>query len=407
MLLTALAAKRLVTSMAETKHDDFATRPKPRRAARWAKRLGYAVFLLVCVELSLQVFYRVTHGAFLYQRMAIPIFRADPIRGWAVKPNLDYTHTTNEFSVQLYTNSQGMRVSKDREEFAIQKDPSRYRVMLLGPSFAFGWAASFEDSFAHRLETYLEAAGFASGRDVEIINAGVPSMFPANNLDWYQQVGKRYRPDLVIQLIHWKMGVSNRLSEKFSVTDDGYLVPSHPSRGRRVKDIVKKFGIVFYPWSIFVKLKGWFNGGDVTATTKQLEGSDRPANPSWAFDLSHPGMIDSLNFYDRLCDTVTGDGTRLLVVFLPSAYCVHREDVGRWYQGGQWDTDAEIGFNRTFCEHLNSQGITCLNIHDSLVDAARRNKERLYYWLDVHWTALGNDVAAGAVADYLLDRQEK
>jgi len=389
--------------MTETKHDDSADRPRRRHAVVWAKRLGYAVFLLACVELSLQMYYRVTHGAFLYQRIAIPIFRADPIRGWAVKPHLDYTHTTNEYSVRLYTNSQGMRVSKDREEFAIEKDPACYRVMLLGPSFAFGWAADFEDSFAHRLETYLEASGFAAGRDIEIINAGVPSLFPANNLDWYQQVGQRYRPDLVIQLIHWKMGVSNHLSEKFSVTHDGYLVPSRPSMGRRVKDIAKKFGVVFYPWSVFAKLKGRLGGGAV-ATTKQFQGSDRLVNPSWAFDLDHPGVIDALKFYDRLDTRVTGSGARLVVVFFPSAYCVHRQDIGRWYHGGQWDIDAEIGFNRAFCEHLNSRGIACLNIHSSLVSAAARNEGRLYYWLDSHWTALGNDVAAGAVAGYLLDR---
>ena len=330
--------------MAKSQHPDPAGHRQPRRAVLWAKRLGYAVFLLVCVELSLQVFYRATHGAFLYQRIAIPIFRADPIRRWAVKPNLDYTHTTNEYSVQLYTNSQGMRVSKDREEFTVETDPSRYRVMLLGPSFAFGWAASFEDSFAHKLETYLEASGFAGGRDIEIINAGVPSLFPANNLEWYQQVGRRYRPDLVIQLIHWKMGVSNSVSEKFSVTDDGYLVPSHPSMGRWVKDRAKKFGVVYYPWSIFMKLRSGFGGGDAAATTKQFEGPDRQLNPAWAFDLSNPGIVDSFNFYERLHASVTGDGARLVVVFFPSAYCVHREDLDRWYHGGQWDIDGEIGF---------------------------------------------------------------
>ena len=52
------------------------------------------------------------------------------------------------------------------------------------------------DSLAQRLETHLEAAGFGAGRDVEVINAGVPSLPPANNLNWYQQVGKRYRPDI-------------------------------------------------------------------------------------------------------------------------------------------------------------------------------------------------------------------
>ena len=38
------------------------------------------------------------------------------------------------------------------------------------------------------------------------------------------------------------------------------------------------------------------------------------------------------------------------------------------------------------------------------VDAARTVEERLYYWLDVHWTPAGNDAAAQAVFEYLSDR---
>ena len=64
------------------------------------------------------------------------------------------------------------------------------------------------------------------------------------------------------------------------------------------------------------------------------------------------------------------------------------------------------GLNRAFCEYLNSQGITCLNLHGSLARTAEGNGGRLYYWLDSHWTALGNDVAADAVAAYLLDQTE-
>ena len=82
------------------------------------------------------------------------------------------TRPTNSL-VRLHTNSQDFRVARGQGDFSLEKNAWKYRALLLGPSFAFGWAANFEDSFAAQLEKRIEQAGFAGQRDVEIINAGV------------------------------------------------------------------------------------------------------------------------------------------------------------------------------------------------------------------------------------------
>jgi hypothetical protein len=117
--------------------------------------------------------------------------------GFSMKPNLNFRHVTNEFDAYLYTNSEGFRTSQSHEEYSTVKDNSRFRILLLGPSFAFGWGVNYEDTFAKQLEDNLAASGFASGRKIAVINAGVPAMPPANQLNWSDSYGQKYSPDLV------------------------------------------------------------------------------------------------------------------------------------------------------------------------------------------------------------------
>ncbi len=377
-----------------------------RRPGRWIKRLLFVAMLVISCEVALQLFYWVTNGAFLFERAALPIFVADEYRGWSVEPNLDYTHTTNEFSVRLHTNSQGFRGPEGQGTFPIDKQASSYRVMLLGPSFAFGWAADFKDSFAGQLEAMLEASGFADGRDVEILNAGVPSLPPANNLNWYKNVGRHYKPDLLIQLVHGSMAVYRHPSDAYTANDDGYLVPTHASRATTLRHTAKQFGLVFYGWSLYAQLKGQL-GASARADQPRPppKGSIQGAVVADVFDLDEPMVTEAIGFYQDLKAAAVRDGSRLLVVYFPPAYNVHREDVNRWIHDGVWDIGRQLAFNRSFCRHLDERGIRCLNIDQPLIDEARLTGKRLYYWLDTHWTPLGNRVSARAVADYMLAEQ--
>jgi hypothetical protein len=45
--------------------------------------------------------------------------------------------------------------------------------------------------------------------------------------------------------------------------------------------------------------------------------------------------------------------------------------------------------------------IPVLDLMPALRDAAETDSRRLYYPVDIHWTAAGHEVAAQAVADFL------
>src|SRR5215831_15131990 len=85
----------------------------------------YFLFLFIFVEVSLQVFYRVTTGTYLYAREKPPIYASDPYSGWTNRPNLTYHHVTPEFAAEIFTNSEGFRVSSAHEEYGKGKPDNR------------------------------------------------------------------------------------------------------------------------------------------------------------------------------------------------------------------------------------------------------------------------------------------
>ena len=95
------------------------------------------ILQLVFVDLVLQTFYRVTNGDWLFRRVVLPMYAADDVRVYSVKPNLDYAHITNEFRVNYYTDNLGYRAASPEKVTQIEKADDVYRVLFLGPSFPF------------------------------------------------------------------------------------------------------------------------------------------------------------------------------------------------------------------------------------------------------------------------------
>lgn len=84
----------------------------------------------------------------------------------AMKPNLTLIYNFGEFSTTAKISSQGIR----NEEVEIPKPKNRYRLLAVGDSFTYGWGVELKDSWVKLLESSLKK----EGRDVEIINAGIP-----------------------------------------------------------------------------------------------------------------------------------------------------------------------------------------------------------------------------------------
>ena len=109
-------------------------------------------FVLLCVELALQAYYRVTAGDFLFRRATVPVWAPNEYSGVFNRPHLAFRQGTTEFEASYYTDANGLRVPRPDASFAFEPDADAWRALLLGPSFAFGWGVDYEATFAARLE---------------------------------------------------------------------------------------------------------------------------------------------------------------------------------------------------------------------------------------------------------------
>lgn len=104
-----------------------------------------------------------------------------------LKPNLDGFFA----KYPLRTNSQFMR----GPEVALKARPGVMRVMGLGDSVMFGWGVSYEQTvltiIGQELSQRLECP-------VESLNLGCPSYNTANEVAVYRQMGRKFKPRLVM-----------------------------------------------------------------------------------------------------------------------------------------------------------------------------------------------------------------
>lgn len=369
--------------------------------SRFWRGFAYFIFLSICIEVGLQGFYYVTAGDFLFRRVGLPIYEREPYAGYGNRRGLSFEHRTNEFHAHYYINQAGFRVPRPDLEYTLAKPADVYRVMILGPSFAFGWGVDFELSFAGVLEQLLEERGFAVHKKVEIIDAGVPAMLPAPQLTWFEQVGKDYAPNLVIQFVYGSMAYHKNVTGPFAaVNDDGYLVPSYANTAQRWRERFKKLATVFYGWMLWTSL----NSGSPVRSGEQggaVLGAGRDIAAPINFEPMYPEVREAMQFYNKLAGIVRQAGARLLVVYVPLSYAIHREDQSRWRLLGISDIPRQMAFDAAFVRYLNECLIPSISLTQQLQKSAATGK-RIYYWLDIHWTPAGNAAAARAVADYLM-----
>jgi len=367
--------------------------------------LGWVIYLIIVflfIEASLQIFYRLTTGASLYFRDKPAIWSSDPVSGLTNKPLLSYRHLTPEFTAEIYTNSDGFRVSIAQEEYERQKRTNTFRILLLGPSFAFGWGVNFDQTFGAQLQRLLIEASFADGATIEVLNHGVPALPAANGLKWFNHSGRHYSPNLVIQFVYGSLEVSVKPDTSL-IVKNGYAVPVSLSGRDKVWNYAKMSATVFYSGILLSRVHELVAGN----IDGSIEGAGRALRNSPVFRSDDPYVKESLLFYKALKEAVEEAGADLLIVHFPLAYVVHQEDRVRWALQGLGSIDRQVAFNHAFSAYLNDRGIRCFNLTNDLIESAKKEKSRLYFWLDVHWTEQGNKVSAQMVKQYLMKTQAR
>jgi hypothetical protein len=79
-------------------------------------------------------------------------------------------------------------------EYPVQKDPAKYRILFLGDSVVYGYGLSLADTLPKQLEDVFRKNSGAS----EVLNFGVSGYETEQEIEFLKENGLKYHPDMVI-----------------------------------------------------------------------------------------------------------------------------------------------------------------------------------------------------------------
>ena len=205
--------------------DQVQTSPQ-RRPPESPKILLNIVVLLIAIlvgclalEVALRViFYQSTDFSMEMWKYAVQLKR--PVDN----PQISFRHAPNRsaflMGVPVSINSDGLR---DRD-FSLEKPPGVYRIMMLGDSTTFGWGVREENTAAKFLERKLNENPLPGYKSVEVMNAGVGNYDTVQEVTYYETIGWKYHPDLVVLVFFINDPESVPVEHKGFLIDRSYLI---------------------------------------------------------------------------------------------------------------------------------------------------------------------------------------
>jgi hypothetical protein len=145
-----------------------------------------AIVAAVVAVMLIEIWVRVTWD----ERRGLPgFYLSDPVLGQRLAPGYRGWFA----GVPVAINQLGFR---DPRDYAIDKPPGTFRILVLGDSVTFGHGALSETTYPFLLEQRLKA--WRPDVKWEVWNLGVPGYNTRIELELLRRVGPRYQPDLVV-----------------------------------------------------------------------------------------------------------------------------------------------------------------------------------------------------------------
>jgi len=325
-----------------------------------------------------------------------------------------------EFRTFVRINSKGLY----DVEHAYERTPGVARVLLLGDSITEAMQVPSGSSFADLLEREVTVGGHA----VEVINAGTSGYSTDNELLFFREEGRRYRPDLVVLV--WNL--ANDVGENDSqILDENYRgaglekpgkpIASLDDTGKPVFDYsdsiayaqehaVDEYG---HPKSLWQRLKGKLYllrlierrlfpvepPKSKLAYPIEFGAFALPLEPRWehAWKLTE-ALVAAMR------DEVVATGARFAVIVIPARTTVQPRDLGLWPAKPQsevserWDVDYPPRRADAF---LRDMGIPFVDVTTALREAQAATGLPAYLSFDPHLSIDGHRRVADAAKPFL------
>jgi lysophospholipase L1-like esterase len=177
------------------------------------------LFCCVAMEIALRViFARSLDFSMEMWKYAVQLKR--PV----ANPQLSFAHAPNRsaflMGVPVSISSAGLRDG----EYTLAKPTGVYRIMMLGDSTTFGWGVRQADTAAKFLERKLNGQLPPGYNKVEVMNTGVGNYDTVQEVTYYETIGFKYQPDLVVLVFFINDPEPVPVEKKSFLIDRSYLI---------------------------------------------------------------------------------------------------------------------------------------------------------------------------------------
>lgn len=372
--------------------------------------LAYALFMIVTLSLLGEVALRVLP---LGKFRSAPFRQYDSELGVSLVPNMKVTHSRGCFTGQVETNRWGFR---DRDRI-LEKPPGDFRIALIGDSVVEGVHVNPDQVMNIQMEKLLQQQGY---HNIEVMNFGIEGIGTTQELILYKDRIRQFHPDLVLLTVSdndvmnnsstlqpKSYGIHTWYSPYYNLDANGQLI-FQPVQRRPLNGLVtfleRHSYLVYYGERVWYRadlpLYKW-HGMPVYFGSY----SDDPLDPEWqqAWAVTEKVMA-------RMRDTVEADGTKFVVVPWTNFSDIDSDWRQRLTkQFGPLPTElAPARLDQRLQQIAERQKLTMQFVTPYM--QAYRDQHQLqwpYFSLacDPHFSALGHQVAAGAMIDLLKRNQ--
>jgi hypothetical protein len=168
--------------------------------------------------------------------------------------------------------------------------------------------------------------------------------------------------------------------------EDGYLYTVKPTPLRRLISAVKNSAIVFYTYYAYSALTEVESDNGIGLGKELYSEMARQQATGDRRDL-----INDFVGYRDFVKRVVGQDTLVAFVHIPLSFVVHPADAARFGHLTHANPDVARAETLTSARALIDHGIPLVDPTEALIAAGA--EERMYYWLDIHFTPAGNRVA--------------
>jgi len=348
--------------------------------------IGSVVLALLIGEVTVRILYPQQLGTWIFTRDGLTLHFSN------------HTGKSLRFGHDIQTNSFGMR---DREH-ALKKEPSTFRILVLGDSFMEALQVKFDDSFPSLLEKQLQKS---MGRFVEVINASVSGWGTDDELTYLVREGARFEPDLIIVAMTLHNDVSDNLVEEYHEFEDGVLVE-------------RPISLVPWPSFALLKIKEWLAANSqmyqvvLRAIRSNRTSTEADSLNSHVIDLLRRAPSQHLGkgwrmtqqLFKKLLAAGSAMNARVVVVLLPLGVQVY-PDAFRELLAEASIQEEELDLEapqQVMVKFGREVGLPIIDLLPDFRQARTRCSCSLYVESDGHWNERGHLAATEGVVREML-----